>query len=148
MISFLEGNIFFLLACRYSNYYGMKILKIIYFIALFICAIELFLFLFGPRGIFYTVKEAMFMPAKGDRIISIGALYSVDSNYVRILKFLTKMNTAGYVLSLVGASLSAVFYNLDRKTKYTIGIVCCVASLIFLFVTGPVWQHLIVVHYS
>jgi len=123
--------------------YDMKTLKIIYIIALSSCAIELLLLLFGPNGIFYQIKEAMFTPVEEGQLISISAVYSVDNNDVRMLKFLNKVNTIGYFFSLTGAYLSLLLNKLDRKTKYIIGIAFFVASLIFYLITGPILNHLL-----
>ncbi len=125
----------------------MKGLKIIYLVALSICAIQLIHFLFGSHGIFYSSKDAMFTPVKDGRIISISAHYTADSNYVRLLKLLNKLNTIGYFLSLIGACVSPLFYKLDRKTKYIIGIASFVASLTFYFIGGHIWRHLIQINH-
>jgi hypothetical protein len=125
----------------------MKILRVIYIIALSSCAIELLLLLFASDGIFYQIKEAMFKPVKEGHEISISAVYSVDNNDIRMLKFLNKVNTIGYFFSLIGAYSSLLFHKLDRKTKYIIGISFFVASLIFSLVTGPIWRHLIQINY-
>ncbi|GAA4197403.1 hypothetical protein GCM10022289_04580 [Pedobacter jeongneungensis] len=125
----------------------MKSLKVIYFIALSICTIELFQFLFGANGIFYVVKDAMFMPVKDPSVFSISAHYNADNNYIKILKMLNRVNTIGYFLSLIGTCSSPLFYKLDRKTKYIIGISFFVASLIFSLVTGPIWRHFIQYNY-
>jgi len=125
----------------------MKILRIIYIIALSICAIELLLLLFASDGIFYRIKEVIFKPVKEGHEISISAVYSVDNNDVRMLKFLNKVNTIGYFFSLIGAFSSLLMYKLDRKTKYIIGISFFLASLIFSLITGPIWRHLIEINY-
>lgn len=121
----------------------MKILRIIYIIALSSCAIELLLLLFAFDGLFYQIKNAMFKPLKQGQGISISAVYSVDNNDVRILKLLNKVNTIGYFFSLLGAYSSLLFHRLDRKTKYIMGISFFVASLIFSLITGPIWRYLI-----
>jgi len=125
----------------------MKILRIIYFIALSICAIELLLLLFASDGIFYRIKEVIFKPVKEGHEISISAVYSVDNNDVRMLKFLNKVNTIGYFFSLIGSFSSLLLYKLDRKTKYIIGISFFLASLIFSLITGPIWRHFIQTNY-
>lgn len=126
----------------------MKTLKIIYFITVSICTIELFIFLFGAHGIFYALKDAMFMPAKNPPVFSISAHYNADTNYVRILKILTKVNTIGYFFSLIGVYSSLLLHKLDRKTKYIIGISFFVASLILSLITGPIWNHLLQKNYA
>jgi hypothetical protein len=134
--------------CIHINHQDMKILKIMYIIALSSCAIELLLLLFGSDGIFYQIKELMFKPIKEGQVISISAVYSVDNNAVRMLKFLNKVNTLCYFLSLIGAYSSLLLHKLDRKTKYIIGISFFVASLIFSLITGPIWNHLLQKSYS
>lgn len=126
----------------------MKVLKIIYVVALSICAIQLFQFLFGSNGIFYSFKDALFTPAKDGRIISISSHYNFDSNYVKVLKLLSKLNTIGYFISLIGTCVSPSFYKMDRKTKYIIGISFFIASLVFSLITGPIWVHLLQKSYS
>ena len=125
----------------------MKSLKVFYIIALSICTIELLQFLFGSHGIFYVMKDAMFMPVKNPPVFSISAHYNADNNYIKILKMLNKVNTIGYFLSLIGTCSSLLCYKLDRKTKYIIGISFFVASLIFSLVTGPILRHFIQINY-
>ena len=125
----------------------MKSLKVFYIIALSICTIELLQFLFGSHGIFYVMKDVMFMPVKNPAVFSIGAHYNADNNYIKIFKVLNKVNTIGYFLSLIGTCSSLLFYKLDRKTKYIFGISFFVASLIFSLVTGPIWRHFIQINY-
>lgn len=125
----------------------MKSLEVIYIIALSICAIQLLLFLFGPNGIFYSIKDTVFKPTKGNHTFTISSIYNVDNNYIRILKMLIKFNTFGYFLSLIGACLSPLFYKLDRRKKYIICIGFFVASLIFSLITGLILNHLLQKNY-
>jgi hypothetical protein len=125
----------------------VKNLKVIYIIALSICAIELLLFFFGSNDIFYSIKDILFKQIKGNQTITISAIYNVDNNYNKILKMMIKVNTFAYFLSLIGGCLSSLFYKLDRRKKYIIGIGFFVASLIFSLITGPIWNHLLQKNY-
>lgn len=125
----------------------MKSLKVIYFIAVTICAIELFQFIFGTNGIFYLIRDAIATPAEEPRKFSISAHYTADNNDIKLYKLLSKVNTTGYFLSLIGTCLSPLLYRLDKNTKYIIGIGFFIASLIFSLITGPIWKHIIEINY-
>jgi len=125
----------------------MKSLKVIYFIAVTICAIELFQFIFGTNGIFYLIRDAIAIPAEEPRKFSISAHYTADNNDIKLYKLLSKVNTTGYFLSLIGTCLSPLLYRLDKNTKYIIGIGFFIASLIFSLITGPIWKHIIEINY-
>ena len=121
----------------------MRSLKVIYIIALIISAIDLLQFVFGVNGIFYILKDVLLFPVQEPQKFSISAHYTADNNYIKFFKLLTKVNTTGYFLSLIGTCSSLMFYKLDRKTKYIVGICFFAASLIFSVITGPIWTNLI-----
>lgn len=125
----------------------MKSLKVIYFIAVAICAIELLQFVFGTNGIFYILKDALLLPEQPPQKFSISAHYTADNNQIKFYKLLSKINTTGYFLCLIGTLLSLLLYQLDRKTRYIIGISFFAASLILSLITGPIWRHLIEINY-
>lgn len=125
----------------------MEKLKVIYFIAVTICAIELLQFIFGANGIFYLIRDAIAIPAEEPQKFSISAHYTADSNNIKFYKLLSKVNTTGYFLSLLGTCLSLLLNKLDKNTKYIIGIGFFMASLIFSLITAPVWRHIIEINY-
>jgi len=73
------------------NHYNMKTLRIIYLIAVSICALELLVFLLspfvGPLGIFYLMKTGMFTEQKGVQVISVNAIYYPEISMSGIWKY-------------------------------------------------------------
>jgi len=121
----------------------MKSLKMIYFIAVTICAIQLMQFIFGANGIFYSIRDAISIPAEEPQKFSISTHYTADKNDIRLYKLLSKINMIGYFLSLIGTCTSILLYKLYRRTRYIIGIGFFVASLIFSLITGPILKHIL-----
>ncbi|WP_145855992.1 hypothetical protein [Pedobacter suwonensis] len=121
----------------------MKSLKVIYFVAVTICAIELLQFIFETSGIFYLIRDVISIPAEEPQKFSISAHYTADSNDTKFYKLLSKVNMIGYFLSLIGTFTSILLYKLEKRTRYIIGIGFFVASLIFSLITGPIWKHIL-----
>lgn len=125
----------------------MKTLKIIYIIAVSICAFELLLFLISPFGgpltIINMMKNGMFSAQEGNRVVPINSMYNPGDKHIRYLEITNSIFTSGYFLSLVGSCVSILLCRLNEKTKYKIGICFFIGSLLFSFGGGAIWRHLV-----
>lgn len=128
----------------------MKTLKISYYICFGICLIQLCIYLFAPfagsMGIINYIKNGLFTVSSGYRIIDLNFPPYSNNPYTENLLLLNRTLAFVYFLSLIVCCLLPVFYKMDLRTKYKIGIIACGIALTTFIGGGKLFHYLVTVY--
>jgi hypothetical protein len=128
----------------------MKVLKILFYISFGICVVQLLAYLFGPFGgpksIFYLIKARDTITLNNGYVISLGNPPYSENDAAKNLHILSIIIRCIYFGSLIACSSLPLFYKMNLKRKYTLGLAFCILGMLGTVLGGMLWRHLVKVY--
>lgn len=129
----------------------MKTLKILFYICFGICLIQLLAYLFGPFGgpesILISIKAAgSNITLEDGHVISFDWPPYSDNPATKYIHILGSSIIGIYYISLIVCSLLPLFYNMNLKRKYILGVTVCIMGILVSIIGNLIWRHLVKVY--
>ena len=128
----------------------MKTLKILFYISFGICLIQLLVYLLGPFGgpksIFYLIKAGDTITLKNGYTVSLDFPPYSEKPAAGNLHVLSIIIRCIYFGSLIACCLLPLFYKMNLKRKYILGITICIVGVLGTVLGGMLWRHLVKVY--
>jgi len=126
----------------------MKTLKILYYISVGICLLQLFAYLFmpfgGPMTIIGMIRDGNTeVLSENHRVIILNTPAYNDNPAAKYLHILSSVIMFIYFSFLLICISLPVFYKINSRRKYKIGIALCIIAPLVFFIGNLIWRHLV-----